>query len=523
MGAPKLIKKDFENNAAEQNSFSTIEKVNRTYTDELIIGICAPIGADKLPVIHELSERLKEEYGYDVEIIKLSKFIDDLHGVEVDDIPGKTTAFAELMHRINGGNQIRANSKSKSILAEFAVANINRDRNIKFGGSNDSVSDTEEMKSRRKCFIVDSLKNKDEIELLRKIYRDMFYLFSVYSPSPERKTVLTKKDLSPSEVRELVKSDEHEDNDFGQDVRNTFVEADFFVRASEANLDKVKINIGRYLSLIFEAEVITPLPHENAMYQATSAAGNSACLSRQVGACITDENTNLISVGWNDVPKFGGGLYEEGFVRDDRCFAVRGLCSNDKHKIEISNNILESIMKIEEIAALDVDVLRKKLKKVITTSNLKNLIEFSRSVHAEMHAIITGSQMSGSKMIKGKLFCTTYPCHNCARHIVSAGISEVYYIEPYKKSLCLELHDDSMTEDEGITEKVRILVYDGVAPRRYLSFFSKKTDRKKADGSLIILDKTMISPRNRVPLQALTILENQAIQNLPSSPTNEGN
>ena len=75
-----------------------------------------------------------------------------------------------------------------------------------------------------------------------------------------------------------------------------------------------------------------------------------------------------------------------------------------------------------------------------------------------MHAIISGSQLSGSKMINGKLFCTTYPCHNCARHIIVAGIKEVYYIEPYVKSLCLTLHDDAITEDENSTEKVRILI-----------------------------------------------------------------
>jgi deoxycytidylate deaminase len=42
------------------------------------------------------------------------------------------------------------------------------------------------------------------------------------------------------------------------------------------------------------------------MFYARSAANNSSCLSRQVGASITDKNGNLISTGWNDVPKFGG-------------------------------------------------------------------------------------------------------------------------------------------------------------------------------------------------------------------------
>ena len=78
----------------------------------------------------------------------------------------------------------------------------------------------------------------------------------------------------------------------------------------------------------------------------------------------------------------------------------------------------------------------------------------------------------------GKLYCTTYPCHNCARHIIVAGIQEVYYIEPYVKSLCMELHADALTEDENTEGKVKILVYDGVAPRRYLEFFTMFKERK---------------------------------------------
>ena len=71
----------------------------------------------------------------------------------------------------------------------------------------------------------------------------------------------------------------------------------------------------------------------------------------------------------------------------------------------------------------------KGIKEIVAkSSRIKSLIEFSRSIHAEMHAIITGSQLGGDRMIGGSLYCTTYPCHNCARHIILAGIKKVYYI-----------------------------------------------------------------------------------------------
>ncbi len=132
-----------------------------------------------------------------------------------------------------------------------------------------------------------------------------------------------------------------------------------------------------------------------------------------------------------------------------------------------------------------------------------------------MHAIIIGSQLTGNKMIGGNLFCTTYPCHNCARHIVLSGIKNIYYIEPYKKSLGITLHQDSLTEDETDETKVRILLYDGVAPRRYLDFFSiNSEDRKTDDGKIKKVNLKKAVPKARLSLQAIPELENQAIHAL---------
>lgn len=98
--------------------------------------------------------------------------------------------------------------------------------------------------------------------------------------------------------------------------------------------------------------------------------------------------------------------------------------------------------------------------------------------------------------------CTTYPCHNCARHIVAAGIREVVYIEPYPKSLAVKLHGDSIMEltrradnahgggspdrkrrDDAKkkpedTEKVHFRLFSGVAPKRFATLFEKRGDLK---------------------------------------------
>lgn len=335
----------------------------------------------------------------------------------------------------------------------------------------------------------------------------------------ERKNTLLNKDLSHSEVKKIVEIDDFENNDFGQNVRGTFTDGDFFLRVSHSNLDVLESKIERYLHLIFESDIITPTVEETAMYSAKSAAGNSACLSRQVGASITDIKGDVISTGWNDVPKFGGNLYREGHVNDMRC-KVKGFCSNDFQKDALVSKVIDSIKSDDAVKSILQDSEGKfnlkiieDLKKNLRSSKIKDLIEFSRSVHAEMHAIISGSQLSGSRMINGKLFCTTYPCHNCARHIIVAGIKEVYYIEPYVKSLCLTLHDDAITEDEKSSNKVRILIFDGVAPRNYLTFFTNFVERK-IKGKLVKADLTKIKPKTSKSLQALPTLEQQAIHSL---------
>src|SRR3990170_695704 len=144
-------------------------------------------------------------------------------------------------------------------------------------------------------------------------------------------------------------------------------------------------------------------------------------------------------------------------------------------------------------------------------------MEFSRSIHAEMHAILMGGQLAGSRVRGGKLYCTTYPCHACARHIIVSGIREVYYIEPYRKSVAIQLHLDAITESENEETKVRILQYDGVAPSRYLKMFKMKSDSRKDEcGKRLRDDPKRAYPLYEVTLESLPALEGIVVQQLIS-------
>lgn len=120
----------------------------------------------------------------------------------------------------------------------------------------------------------------------------------------------------------------------------------------------------------------------------------------------------------------------------------------------------------------------------------------------------------------GKLFCTTYPCHNCARHIIAAGVAEVYYIEPYEKSLSTFLHSDALTESESDEEKtkVKILMFDGVSPNRYLDFFGIH-NKRKTNGIHSPLTSDQLkkcTPTTRMSLNDIPALEAKILERLAS-------
>lgn len=487
MGAEKLNRIEYKERADKEKDSSHV--LDSTYTDEIVIALCGQLGTDLKFIEKTLYDCLTEDYGYDCEEISLSSYIFEKKGT----LPPKN-AYERIVKGMELGNQLREEF-STHILADYAIQHISDTR---IQETKQTDLEKGKFQSRRKCFIINSLKHPAEYRQLQKTYENAFYLLGIFSPYEDRYKSLQKefhkKDCD--KIDTLINRDTAEDMQNGQKVEDVFVHADYFIRTSSEATD-VTEKINYFLTLLFDYGVNTPTLDERAMYQATSAGANSACLSRQVGACITDADGNILSIGWNDVPSFGGGVYQRGKSEDERCYNTGG-CANTLRKEKIVNTITSILLKENIIDENRVEDTAKILKK----NGFKDLIEFARSIHAEMHAIIVGSQNTARKMIGGKLYCTTYPCHNCARHIVLAGIKEVYYIEPYRKSLCMELHKDAMTEKESETNKVRILMYEGVAPKSFMKFYQLiKDDRKEKirNGE----DKKKLSPKHRISLRAL--------------------
>jgi deoxycytidylate deaminase len=136
-------------------------------------------------------------------------------------------------------------------------------------------------------------------------------------------------------------------------------------------------------------------------------------------------------------------------------------CSNNRYQNELIGEAIATPFGAD-IPSDDKLVKLKTLRK----TRLGGLLKFSRSVHAEMDALLSVGR-SGVSTIGSRLFVTTFPCHFCARHIVTAGVYKVQYIEPYPKSQALALHGDAIeTVPEMWIPPQEESAYDEVTNRR---------------------------------------------------------
>ena len=174
----------------------------------------------------------------------------------------------------------------------------------------------------------------------------------------------------------------------------------------------------------------------------------------------------------------------------------------DKRTREIIDTAAPQDPAVAEALEVMRDELSAALPGDLRSAGLKDLTEFGRAVHAEMNALLDADRR-GVAVQGATLYTTTFPCHNCARHIVGAGIDRVVFIEPYTKSRAEQLHADSIAiaRAEHIEGKVNFVPFVGVAPRRYGEMFDAAArqqlghlPRKDDAGRKQNFDKKQASP-----------------------------
>jgi deoxycytidylate deaminase len=445
---------------------------------------------------------------FDAEILKARDVLRTLDNASraLAGVSEDTLAYARLLQDL--GDSLREGGDHAAV-ARALILRVRqlraRKRGIELGDGAVEPDGT------RRAYILDSIRHPAEVELLRNVYQSAFILVGIVCDEDVRLQRINRKysDAGDKNARAFMQRDAKATEKYGQRVSDAFHLADIFL---DNSTDRYKAGgeenehwiipdaLRRLVKIITHAEVVRPTLAETAMNAAHGAQMRSACLSRQVGAALIDQDGNLVATGTNEVPQAGGGVYGEDFdpedAHDHRCAYKNKYCSSTREQNELIEELVALLCEKQATTVAD-----HALVAILKDSRLTQLLEFSRAVHAEMDSLLRAARQ-GTSTVATRMFVTTYPCHYCARHLVAAGVDEVQYIEPYPKSRAKKLHPDAITSEpigwvppSKKGDKVLFRPFVGVAPRLYRRAFLKDRDLKNdVSGEMRISEPAWATP-----------------------------
>lgn len=306
-------------------------------------------------------------------------------------------------------------------------------------------------------FVIDALRHPYEIRYLRERISP-FYSLAVTTDEMSRRARLLDLSFRKEEIDDLdakeypseakkdpKKSDSKKDQNKRPDEYSAFVSqniqscleiSDLYLR-NEGTPEKKDIQglakqLCRYIALMQHPGLVTPTSIERCMHIAFSAKLNSGCLSRQVGAVVTDAEYSVKSVGWNDVPKGQVSclLRNTSHALNTRWdpIAYSTFEKNEDPFLKQLSKTKSGKTPGEHIRGRNNTYCFKSIYNTI--KNDKNQVH-TRALHAEENAFLQISKYGGQGLSGGFLFTTASPCELCAKKAYQLGIKKIYYIDPY--------------------------------------------------------------------------------------------
>jgi len=452
---------------------------------ELIFGLVGPMGVDLTAVSESLTRSL-QEMKYKSTLIHLTNFIPFRRlDVSIDE----STFFSRYKSLIDCGNAFCQQAGDNAAMAGIAISQIRRERA--------KITGDEKIPDYGRAYILRQFKRPEEISSMRAVYGSKFIQVSVSGSVTDRKRILEDKirsyDLSPKnqslcerQAIELIDLDHNQkDMRHGQRLSDVFHLGDVFVEG--INRGRIDETIKRFMRAFFGATESSPNKDEYGLYTAKAAALRSVDLSRQVGAAIFTKRGDIIALGCNEVPRANGGAYWSDDTPPIARDVELKVDPNHARKNEIFYDIVSRFNKAGLLSrkAKTAAPIKNLVRELISIDFFKDaqimdIIEYGRAIHAEMAAITDAARL-GQTTFGATLYCTTFPCHLCAKHIVAAGIDRVVFLEPYPKSYAEKLHKDSITLEIADNKRVLFEPFIGISPLRYKEIF-EKTRRKDENG-----------------------------------------
>jgi len=243
------------------------------------------------------------------------------------------------------------------------------------------------------------------------------------------------------------------------------------------NNRKLTNQIITYFALMMHPGLVPPSPIERVMQVAYTAKLNSGCLSRQVGAAVTNEAFSVVSIGWNTVAegqtpcslrslsdlveKEDQTAYSNYERLDDdfQGYIQRVVGAYKDHNVDFKFQ-KDDVLKGINLTYCFKDIHNSKH----VTGQIDNQVH-TRSLHAEENAFLQLAKYGSSGIKGGKLFSTACCCELCAKKAYQLGIKEIYYIDSYpgiSQKHILECGDN----------RPEMKLFHGAVGRAYVSLYN---------------------------------------------------
>jgi deoxycytidylate deaminase len=290
--------------------------------------------------------------------------------------------------------------------------------------------------------VIDALRNPYEVLYFRERYA-AFYLMSINTEEKIRRDKLIEKGYNLDLIADLDKK-ESDKKDFSHsyqeiDINKCIDLSDIYITHDGTECKenrKLNNQIITYLALIRHPGLIPPSPLERVMQIAYTAKLNSGCLSRQVGAVVTNENYSVQSIGWNTVAEgqtpCSLRCLNDLLNSEDKSAYSEFEKTNPKFNDSAQDLLTEYNRKLKNNPLLGLP-LAYCFKDIHTSTADKQLYNqvHTRALHAEENAFLQLSKYGTQGIQGGKLFTTSSCCELCGKKAYQLGIREIYYIDSY--------------------------------------------------------------------------------------------
>lgn len=438
---------------------------------------------EKIEILNSILEKINREFEnlestsegiinfYNNYLPNKSKDLKDLLGIEF------TALFQEIGDNIRkSGNPVKSTMEEGNFfkLAE-RINSVIKD-----------IREYHKNKQQPTFIVIDAIRNPLEAFFFQERYAS-FYLLAITCNDEERKQRLRNLGINDKEIETIDKKEysshdlDHDETYTTQDIQACLQRADLYINNKNASDEVTKFialsnQLIKFTTLMRYPGIINPTSIERCMQIAYTAKLNSGCLSRQVGAAITDSNFSIKAIGWNDVPEgqvscnlrnrfdLVDGNDSKAFTyfeRNDENF-IKHIKEGNKKYIAIKQYRNTSFCFKSEYNKIKKD---------------KNQVH-TRALHAEENAFLQLSKYGGNGIQNGFLFTTASPCELCAKKAYQLGIKRIYYIDPYPGISAIHILQSGSNDPE-------LVLFTGAIGRAFHKLYSPLIPYKDELSALI--------------------------------------